>query len=277
MEIIEIIDQFYSEIYKEYEGIKKTVCEKTQFFLDKMSQVYSIEEMSSSEKKEFVSAFNNIKEDKLTDEKYEYVEKERSIGKKKEELMMVELEFDSMVTIVKYLDQRYKDIQRLVSFVEKSDFFSKTYQKNLKTLSDEILDLKKNYEKSFKKKDREELIDGFISKFLKILRNNLFENIYENVYRYSLTIENNSSIVDFKTLIDEFMMKAGFNKYEISSGEMFNSKICSSENPEHTDNSELHKTIKDIIWYPYILTYYAESKQAKKIIKGKVICYSTKI
>ena len=33
------------------------------------------------------------------------------------------------------------------------------------------------------------------------------------------------------------------------------------------------------IWYPYLLTYfsYTENKRVKRIIKGKVICYSSKI
>ena len=121
-------------------------------------------------------------------------------------------------------------------------------------------------------------MEGFLSKFFSIIKIYLFETVVDSIYRYSLT-NNNSSIMEFKEKIDMFMKEAGFHKREIKIGELFDSKICTSEHPEPTVNPALHKTIKDIIWHPYILTYFStvEDKQVSKIIKGKVICYSSKI
>lgn len=274
---MDVIEQFYSGIGKDFIEIQRNVWEKTQHFLDKMSLVYTIE-------KKFVSGTKEVKKDELTEihaalttDSIESTETDQC--EIYFEVENQELEFDSMVTIARYLDQRYRDINSLIRFVENSEFYGNAYQRNLKNLSDEILELKEKFVKDFKKKDRDELIDGFVSKFLKVIKINLFETVYDNIYRYSLTAGNDSSIIELKKLIDEFMKKSGFSKREIEIGEMFNSKVCSSENPEYTGNPELHKTIKDIIWYPYSLTYfsYAESKQVKKIIKGKVICYSSKI
>lgn len=274
---MEIIDQFCSSISKDFMEVQRDVWEKTQHFLDKMSLVYTIDQTFASDtkgvKKEVPAEIDVAT---ITDSR-ESTESDN--GEKHSEVKTQELEFDSMVTIAGYLDQRHRDIESLISFVENSEFYGKSYQKNLNNLSEEILELKDKFVKDFKKKDREDLIDGFVSKFLKLIRTNLFETVYDNIYRYSLTAGNDSSIIEFKKLIDEFMEKSGFSKYEMELGEVFNSKVCSSENPEYTDNPDLHKTIKDIIWYPYILTYfsYAESRQVKKIIRGKVICYSSKI
>ncbi len=271
---MEIIDQFCSSISKDYLEVQSDVWEKTKCFLDKMSSLYIDKSFVSDTKNDKNEKLDEINADSIADSTKST---ELSKSEKYLDVRNQELGFDSMLTIVQYLDQRHQDIKNLINFVEKTEFYSNAYQKNLHNLSDEILELKEKFKN--KKKNREELLDDFVCKFLKIIKTNLFETVYDNLYRYSLTVGNNLSIIEFKKLIDEFMEKSGFSKCNMELGAEIDSKVCSNVNPVHTDDPKLHKTIKDIIWYPYTLTYYsyAESKQIKKTIKGKVICYSSKI
>lgn len=273
---MEIIDRFFDNLSIDCEEAKNSVWEKAQIFFDKMSSHYSIDKVTLEETN--ATTANEI------DEQISGAGEKSDSGEYADETsqsmrITTNLEFDSIVTIAGYLDQRYRDVDILINFVENSELYGRSYQKNLSNFSEEIFELKEKIVKDFKKKDRDELIDGFVSKFLKIIRTNLFETVYDNIYRYSLTSSDDSSILGFKKLIDEFMEKAGFDKRDVLEGEQFNSKVCSSENPEYTNNPALHKMIKSVIWQPYVLSYYsyAESKQVKKIIKGKVICYSSKI
>ena len=221
------IDQLFNSLNVYCAEIKNNVWDKTQLFLDKMSLFYDLE-------KEYVPRVNQKPDKKIDDSAIiDSRKKELRNAKRQSETIEQELEFDSMVTIASYLDERDRDIRDLIEFVEKSDFHGKIYQKNLNSFSEEILQLKDKLSKDLKKKDRDELIDGFVSKYLKIIKSNLFETVYDNIYRYSLTSDNNnSSIIEFKEKIDVFMERAGFDKREIQLGDKINTKICSSENPE---------------------------------------------
>lgn len=275
--IQEPIQIFIRKISNEYERKENCLQDRLNCFLEKLSEEYEVKEIIKSNdgiKKEII-----YKKPGNQEAKEEQVS--GSVEKKsdKPDYLIESLSFDNLVTILSYISEIRENIKPLVNYINNCDSekLTHTYAEYLNEMDREFAGIQKKYKKSYKE-DRDELLDSFVNEFFKILKRNLFEDIVDNIKRFVKSEGEKPEHRVFFKLIDDYLLKCGFEKQEIHAGDKFNRKIAEATR-EYTDKPGLHKMIKEIIWQPYYLHCYSnyDRKYVDKIFKGKVICYSNKV
>lgn len=268
------IQKFNEERAREYGKKESCLRNRVAAFLDRVSKHY--EKKGEAQRKDVIVRGKKQEEHIKSPDKKERKLKERTGSKK--------LDLNGFFDFSQYIKVRRQDIEGLIEYIDESEL-SSTYSKILANMSEELDDIIKKYRKSLEKKDTEEVlnVDGFVSRLFNVLHDYLFEEVIDGVHRAIKSNEEDPENKEFLELIDRYLSNCGFEKVQLNVGDKWDKerrKIAeASDIVVSTDNPELHKVIKEIIWPPYCLTYYSSDcgEYKDRVFKGKVIYYSSKL